>query len=215
MISEPKIESGDMKGFYNALFSAEQEGRLIDLEFTNVEVFGKGVEYRERLYVGIRPLYEIIGCRAVRSVKLPKAKVLGNRSFAGCENLVSVEIPLVEELGQMAFWGCSKLQAMELQNLQKIDWFALEFCESLTALEMPKLRSISFGAFGGCESIRSLAIATASGAVLEEVGSMEFAEVGYDKIDLTIGAANSALIDGATLSKGDFSESFRSITIQE
>ncbi|MFR9524584.1 MAG: leucine-rich repeat domain-containing protein [Rikenellaceae bacterium] len=152
-------------------------------------------------------------CTALTSVELPKATSIGESTFSNCESLTSIELPEATLIGNYAFYSCTALTSVELPAATSIGKSAFYSCTALTSMELPAATSIGAQVFWKCLTLTDISLATNDGVVLSSIDSDAFYDVTTTDVNLTIGEANSGFVSGNTLTIGDFSAEFKSITL--
>ena len=97
-------------------------------------------------------------CRALKTVKLPKATTVGvygqTSPFNNCTNLKRVELPSVVKFETWdLFKDCGNLEYVDIQSTESISRCMFEGCTNLRELIAPNLKSVDAGAFDGCSSL--------------------------------------------------------------
>ncbi len=134
--------------------------------------------------------YAFYGMTKLRVITMPNATTLNTWCFSSCTSLQEVNIPNVTYVGTSAFLGCSTLQSISI----------------------PKATYIGASAFSNCTDLMNLSISTE--AVLTQF-SYTFSSQDTEIMTLTIGSANSQLVDGNVFKAPNGSGSYVEYTFKE
>ncbi len=146
-------------------------------------------------------------CYELEKISLPRFEgVLPNYMFYRSNFLTSVDIPGATGIGESSFASCSSLKELSLPSVIEVGDYAFEDCYNLAALEFASADGAQL------ESISSLCFGDESGVDLQYYALNVFS-ANPANIDLTLGAANADFVSGQTLTVGDTSYTFKSITI--
>ncbi|MFI3259893.1 MAG: leucine-rich repeat domain-containing protein [Rikenellaceae bacterium] len=155
--------------------------------------------------------YAFRDCFAVETFSFPSATSIGNIAFGTCRALTTVDLPLVTSVGRYAFHYCSSLVDIELPLTISFGDSVFYDCTSLKTVSLPSIVSIGYSSFIECPLLDNVKLATNSGVLLNELGYESFPTPA--NVDLTVGAANASLISDNTITVGDYSYTFKSITV--
>ncbi len=150
-------------------------------------------------------------CSALTSFDAPLAATIGNYAFASCSLLSDINIPSATTIGSSAFSSCT-IEGVDMPLVTSIGDFAFSYCSALKSVVLPSAVTVNSYSFNGCSALETLEIATASGCVIETLSSSAFSDNKQSEVDLTVGTANSEMIDGATITVGSSSTTYKSIT---
>ncbi|MFR9523222.1 MAG: leucine-rich repeat domain-containing protein [Rikenellaceae bacterium] len=141
---------------------------------------------------------------------------LSARTFYNCAMITSVELPSVLVVSESAFAYCSSLTDVTLAAATTLDTNAFYNCEIMTNFSAPYLTVIGERAFYNCDDLTEVYFATASGVMLESIDVHAFDSANVSDLNMYVGAANDEYVTyGDTLTVGDFSAEFLSVTVLE
>ncbi len=138
---------------------------------------------------------------------------IGDYAFAQCSDMTSFSAPSVTTIGMHILRECTSLTSAQLPVLATYNYWTFALCTALEEIELPAATSFSGYNFYGCTGLKKMAWATNNGTKLTSVSSAMFTNVEISDIDLTVGAANSSYVSGSTLTVGNTSYTFKSITV--
>ncbi len=96
----------------------------------------------------------------------------------------------------------------------EIEAWAYSYCGGLKSVTLNAATTLGEGAFCGCEALETVSLATNSDALLQSIGSEVFGGV-TENIDLTSSSVNYDYVLSNTLTVGNYSEKFKSITLKD
>lgn len=123
---------------------------------------------------------------------------INDEAFSDCDGLVSVTFPMATTIGSSAFSDCDGLKTASFPKVTTVEYYAFYNCDILELVYLPAATNISTIVFSYCESLPSLEIATNEGTVIETFGgsSSMFSSVTLSNLTLTLGAANTSMVEG-------------------
>ncbi|MFI3259611.1 MAG: leucine-rich repeat domain-containing protein [Rikenellaceae bacterium] len=201
--------------------------RSISLVFPNLEAIPEYAIYGKNDF-----FYSSISTNVLGSISAEKATSVGDRAFVECSGLWNIDLPSVTSVGEYAFCNCpilysinlpsatsigtyafyySGIETIDLPEVTSIGDYAFSECYSLTAVDFPSATSLGNKVFSYCTDLETVKLATDSTVVLSSLGFSVFSTP--ESVDLTVGLANASFVSGATLSVGNYSYTFKSITV--
>ncbi len=196
--------SGDFANLFSALTSAG-EGRLISLEFPNINSFPYGALSNVNDWSANENVY---------SVKAPNATTIGSYAFYALSNATNFELKSATKLEAGAFNACTSLTYIKLEKASELASDVFRNCKGLVSAELPSVTSIGQFAFGWCDNITTLKLATESQVSSMNSDAFAGGSVNAIKIDLTTGSNNGTIVDGNNWTAGGATFTFKSITVE-
>ncbi len=166
--------------------------------------------------------YAFYNCISLSFIELSNVIKIGKYAFYNCISLPSFNFPSAVSIGEGAFSKCSAISNADLPLLTALSDSVFEGCSSLESVSLPQTTSIGSSSFADCSSLTTLEIGTGESTITKSSSSLvEVVSIAADafegtdtsKIDLTIGALNFSCVSGNTLTIGDFTAQFKSITV--
>ena len=95
-------------------------------------------------------------CFDLKSLSLPKVKVIQENAFSDCESLFNITLSeQLEKIEPMAFTSCQNLKNIEaIENVIELGHSAFKMCTSLEEIHLPKITVIKENAFTECSSLK-------------------------------------------------------------
>ncbi len=184
----------------------------------------KALYYCETLTNVTMPMLQSIAgqafeqCESLESISLPSLEILADNVFNYCDNLKTINFPNLTKIGERAFAYCKALVEFSFEKVIEADDQAFYDCELLERASLPSLTTINKGLFENCEKLHTLELAlkdenTKLKSMAEEIFDLPFSKFQQGNITLTLGAANSDLVENNTLTVGIRSYTFKKIII--
>ncbi len=142
---------------------------------------------------------------------------VGINSFGYMKGLKVISMPSATTINSSSgntssFNNCTSLQEVNIPNVTYVGGYAFLDCSTLQSISIPKATYIGDYAFKDCTDLMNLSIATES--VLTQF-SYNFASQETNTMTLTIGSANSQLVDGNVFKAPTGSGSYVEYTFKE
>lgn len=134
-------------------------------------------------------------CTSLESLTFESIESIASQGLCGISNLKSVSLPVTTTLNGSAMSSCTSLQSVDIPNVSYVGSSCFSSCSLLQSISIPKATYVGTNAFYNCDRLEHLSIATES--VLTQF-SYTFSSQDVSTMTLTIGSANSHLIDGNT-----------------
>ncbi|MFI3259749.1 MAG: leucine-rich repeat protein [Rikenellaceae bacterium] len=215
----------DLADMRAALKAAGNEGRKITLVADNLKSIPEASSSTNGAFYGCSALigvsfasvesvgdYAFSYCNGVKEASFGSATSIGSYALYACSSLETLLAPSLVTIGGNAFCLCTSLAALSLPKVTTIEYAAFKGCEALTNVEVESAVTFGSNSFGDCPSLLSLIVALDS--KLESLSSTTFSNSTTTNIALKIGAENSDYVNGTLLTFGDFSGTFKSISLQ-
>ncbi|MFI3331549.1 MAG: leucine-rich repeat domain-containing protein [Rikenellaceae bacterium] len=153
-------------------------------------------------------------CTSLTELSLPRLTYVNNRGIFFNSALTSLETPLVNEIEDFAYAKNSVMTTLSLPKVTEVPKWTFTSCSKLAYLELPKATTFENYCFESCSSLVTLKIASENNAKLKSIGEYAFDGVTTTKIALTLSISNAEYVDGNTLTIGENSWTFLSITLE-
>jgi hypothetical protein len=77
-------------------------------------------------------------CTSLRTIKIPKVRVIGEGAFMGCEQLTDAELSEdIHTIGHRAFIGCSRLRRIAIPlKCNLLRYFVFDDCTNLSTVDL-------------------------------------------------------------------------------
>ena len=114
-----------------------------------------------------------IGCKSLKSIKIPNGVKYLNGDFRACESLTSVSLPnSIKIIWLSTFSDCKSLSSINIPNsVDSIGLGAFIRCSSLASIDIPEgVKMIGYRAFEDCKSLSSVHLPS----TLAKIGSLAF-----------------------------------------
>lgn len=156
--------------------------------------------------------YAFHSCYNITSLTMPNVQTIGYLSTAYCYSIESVSAPKATVVDGYAFNHCEAATSFDLPLVETVGDYGFGYCYALESISLPKATSLGMRAFISSTSLTSLELATGTSSEISYMGKYMFSSTTPEEtLSLTIGAQNSSMIDGNTLTVAGVSYSFKEI----
>ncbi len=208
-VSLPLAETVGMYAFYNcsSLETIDAEAVL------SVDYYGFALSGLKAINM---PVATTLGesafrdCNSLVDVNLPLASDIGKAAFITNDALVSISLPSAVTLSSGVFSACESLESVDLPVATVVGYELCSWAEKVSTVNMPGVTALENFALWHCD-LKTLTLATLDGCKLTSIASNALYTT--SDVNLTLGIENADLVDGNTLTVGDFSSTFASITL--
>ena len=109
------------------------------------------------------PAYTFYGCKALKTVRLPKLTVVESSVFQNCTALEEAELPLATMMWNDATNGCTSLKRVHAPLVTELGSSAIVGCATMKSIDFPLLKNAThcFGGFTMLESVNLPELTTA------------------------------------------------------
>ncbi len=156
--------------------------------------------------------YAFHSCYNITSLTMPSVQTVGYLSAAYCYSLKSASAPKATVIDGYAFNHCEAATSFDFPLVETVGDYGFGYCYALESISLPKATSLGMRAFISSTSLTSLELATGTTSELTYMGKYMFSSTSPEEtLTLTVGAQNSSMIDGTTLTVAGVSYSFKEI----
>ncbi|MFI3315363.1 MAG: leucine-rich repeat domain-containing protein [Rikenellaceae bacterium] len=181
--------------------------------------------------------YAFYGCRYLVDNNFPSIQRVENNAFANCVSLFGFVFHTLEYIGDYAFYNCTDLYLVGSNSLTYIGNYALYGCTNLIDgwfpaavtvgdgaldnntrmkfISLGKIESLGVMTLNGCSSLKYIQLATSESAKIKHISQVQGDFNNTSNIALYVGSANAEYVSGNTLSVGDYTATFASITFYD